>query len=1203
MPSRLKSLELHGYKTFANRTIFAFSDKLTVIVGPNGSGKSNIADSIRWVLGEQSYSLLRGKKTEDMIFSGSEARPRAGMASATITFDNSEGWLPIDFSEVAITRRAYRDGENDYLINNQKIRLKDVTELLASSGLAERTYTVIGQGLVDAALALKAEERRRLFEEAAGIGLHRARREEALRRLDVTQRNLERVQDILAELQPRLQSLERQARRAQEYEHIRADLKVMMRDWYGYHWHRDQKELAEAQNAARSQETRVTRAREEQIQLEGQLQELREQMQGRRNDLNNWHRQLSELHAKRETTSREMAVMEERQRSLLEGLKSSEHELLDLAEETSLFQEQLRISETETQRLASELEDGEKQLSRAVARHQAVLAERKEKERVVQEVREALEKAMAARSQSQAHLAERRAFIQRSQQALLEGRQSSEGAVAQERSAAKRLAGAAAQEKRLLADLGEVEKELQAHLASGKSLQEELMGVQERKSRLLTERSRLTAQMEVFEQAEASFAGYAEGTRMLLEAAKKAKLVGMKGALNRFLEVPAEFETAIAAALGEFLDAVLLDADVEPALTYLDGENGRGALIPVQRLRPAKKLSLKGEKVEGVLGVAADLVHAPAELRGAVEALLGQVWIVEDRRAADLLIAGQVAGVRAVTLRGEVFHANGTILAGGGVERAEKTTILGRARQKKESSQEQSRLDAALSELDHQIGLLSARLEEYRQETALLEKRLVATRSAAEEASQERLQAELAREQASRLVEWRGGQMTQLQAEILLANESGKKLAVELEEMDRTIAGLKERLHLVSAAMESSLLEETQEEVTQLSTLQAVLRKSLEGETTRKQERLAALGRVVARRHALDNRIKELKDTLSALAAERKELASADERIHQEIKVLQSSSDPAELELVNLESRQLELQKVEASLRQSLNILEQTFTQARINLARRQEEMQALKRRIEDDFGLVAFEFENEVAGQSPLPLDGMVEQLPKVRALSQETEDTIKRLRAQLRRIGAVNLEALAEYQEVNARFEFLKEQVSDLTKAEADIRQVIKELDELMEREFQKTFEAVADEFKEIFTRLFGGGSARLLLTDPEDLTNSGIDIEARLPGRRTQGLSLLSGGERSLTAVALVSALLKVSPTPFCVLDEVDAMLDEVNVGRFLELLSELGQNTQFVVITHNRSTVQVADIIYGVTMGRDSSSQVLSLKLEEVGELME
>ena len=277
---------------------------------------------------------------------------------------------------------------------------------------------------------------------------------------------------------------------------------------------------------------------------------------------------------------------------------------------------------------------------------------------------------------------------------------------------------------------------------------------------------------------------------------------------------------------------------------------------------------------------------------------------------------------------------------------------------------------------------------------------------------------------------------------------------------------------------------------------------------------------------------------------------------------------------------------------------EHYHAQAKITLARKQEALESLRRRIEDDFGLVAFEYDEEVSGPTPLPLQGMVEELPVVKQLSQETEEALNRQRGLLRRMGPVNQEAQVEFREVKDRYEFLTDQVSDLHKAETDVRQVIAELDELMEYEFKRTFEAVAVEFHQIFARLFGGGSARLVMTDPDDLTGTGIDIEARLPGRREQGLSLLSGGERSLTAVALVFALLRVSPTPFCVLDEVDAMLDEANVGRFRELLRELSQTTQFVIITHNRNTVQVADIIYGVTMGRDSTSQTVSLKMEEV-----
>ncbi len=316
MISRLKSLELHGYKTFASRTVFEFPDEITAIVGPNGSGKSNIADALRWVLGEQSYSLLRGRKTEDMIFAGSDQRPRAGMAASTITFDNSDGWLPIDFSEVSIMRRAYRDGQNEYLLNGQRVRLKEISELLAQSGLAERTYTIIGQGLVDAALSLKPEERRRFFEEAAGIGLYRSRREESINRLDATRHNLERVRDILGELEPRLQSLEKQARRMQEYERIKADLRMLLREWYGYHFHHAQKDLAHSREVSHIQETRLEQARRQLQGVEEEVGEAHNRVQSLHNELNNWHARLSGLHHQSEQVSRTLAVMDERQRSL-----------------------------------------------------------------------------------------------------------------------------------------------------------------------------------------------------------------------------------------------------------------------------------------------------------------------------------------------------------------------------------------------------------------------------------------------------------------------------------------------------------------------------------------------------------------------------------------------------------------------------------------------------------------------------------------------------------------------------------------------------------------------------------------------------------------------------------------------------------------------------------------------------------------------
>jgi chromosome segregation protein len=398
-------------------------------------------------------------------------------------------------------------------------------------------------------------------------------------------------------------------------------------------------------------------------------------------------------------------------------------------------------------------------------------------------------------------------------------------------------------------------------------------------------------------------------------------------------------------------------------------------------------------------------------------------------------------------------------------------------------------------------------------------------------------------------------------------------------------------------------LEEFQSQVAYWNTQSAVAERALSDARARRDERIAALAQADNAIDAAQGHLQSLDASMQALEAERAQHRQSEVDVSAQIEALLALVNPAEAELDQIERQQESMQSAEAAARQELSKAEHTHAQAKIALARRQEAIETWRRRIEDDFGLVAFEYSEEVSGPTPLPLGEMVEQLPRVKQITPDLEENIRRLRAQLRRMGAINPEAQVEYLEVKGRFEFMTEQVSDLHQAEEDVQQVLIELDELMQRELRRTFEAVSEEFSIMFKRLFGGGSARLLLTDPEDMTSTGIDIEARLPGKRMQGLSLLSGGERSLTASALIFALLKVSPTPFCLLDEVDAMLDEANVGRFRDLLRELSQETQFIVVTHNRSTVQVADVIYGVTMGRDSSSQVISLKMDEVEKVVE
>jgi chromosome segregation protein len=1203
MPLRLKSLELHGYKTFASRTLFEFSGAITAIVGPNGSGKSNIADSLRWVLGEQSYSLLRGRKTEDMIFSGSEQRSRAGMAAATITFDNEDGWLPIDFSEVTISRRAYRDGQNEYLINKQHMRLKDVTELLAQSGLAERTYTIIGQGLVDAALALKAEERRRLFEEAAGTGLHRARREEALRRLEATQRNLERVQDILAELQPRLRSLERQARRAQEYEQIRADLQVVLREWYGYHWHRAQKDVSEALESARRQEQILERARRHQKELDEELGGLRERTQVLRASLNSWHRQSSQLHERRESLSRQLAVADERIRAFQDQQLTLQSDLDGLQAELGLHKDRLNQAEQEVKQLGEDLEEARSQVLAAQRSLEARQSERLQAENAWQRSRQSLVDLNARNSRLQARLTERHAQAGRAQEALGEAAKALELAqaevkAAEEKLKASQLALESAQSERKAAEAALANQRLRQA-----ELEEKRNGLQERRAALSAERARLQAQLEVIEDAEKALTGYAGGTRVLLQAAKQARLAGARGAMGSFLDVPRELELAISAALGDYLDAVVLDEGPDSALDLLQDQTERGVLLPLQSLKPLNPISSKSWQPASVIGLAADLVKAPPELRPAVDLLLGQVLIVKDRATARQLLPEIPTGARLVTLAGEMFLSSGPVISAGIREGKSGSTLISRQRQRRELQADLDKMNGELQELEAQAQQAS---EQARAAQAETERQVQVTRGAQQAEQRAALaanQARLDREQSQRQEQWQRDQQGKLQAEIKQGEAEALQIGAELKNLEAQIEQAREQVRTQAAALAALTLDENQAQVGFWNTRVAVAERALTDGKARLGERQSALENAAGAIRQLQERLENLMQAKEALEQSKITLRQDESKIHVEIEALRALIDPAEADLNNLEQEQIGRQGAEAQARAELSKAEHHHAQARIALARRQESLDTLRRRIEDDFGLVAFEYSDEVSGPTPLPLQGMVEQLPMISQISPEIEEAMKRQRAQLRRIGPVNPEAQNEYQEVKERFQFLTEQVKDLENAAGDIHQVIAELDELMQREFRKTFDAVAGEFHEIFTRLFNGGTAHLVLTDPDDLTNTGIDIEARLPGRRTQGLSLLSGGERSLTATALVFALLRVSPTPFCVLDEVDAMLDEANVGRFRDLLRELSANTQFVVVTHNRNTVQVADVIYGVTMGRDSSSQVLSLKLDEVAKLVE
>ncbi|MCL4258467.1 MAG: hypothetical protein KJZ53_08060, partial [Anaerolineales bacterium] len=764
-----------------------------------------------------------------------------------------------------------------------------------------------------------------------------------------------------------------------------------------------------------------------------------------------------------------------------------------------------------------------------------------------------------------------------------------QGDIAEQTEATRQLGGKVTAAEGRLAEQQRLLEQAAAEVAR---LQEQLKQQEAARSQLQGRQARLAAEISALEEANA--AGFAEGAKLLLQAAKEKGLQLGKGTLGRELRVAAQYEAAIAAALGAYADGVIVD-DPEAALDLLESGEASAALLPLSGLKAAGRLN--AQPGNGLVGVAADLVEAAPELRPAVELLLGRVLVAESRQAARRLLGEYTEASQVVTLRGEVFHRAGTIE----VRAAKAAAALARPRQERELRAELEQAAAQLATLESELAKLTDGVDEGELARQAAVREVEQAQAGVEAARREVQGQEMEAGQLQRQLDWFMTQQRTLQSEQAAGEETIATLNAKEADLATQMTAAEAEFESEMAIAVEEPAEELHAQVAHWEMRLAVAQRAQQEAQRRVTERLQQLQRAESQLASHQERVQELEQQVQAIGAEKHNLSQQEGQVGVEIESLQVQIEPTEAELAAADAAQLEAQTNETATLQALSAAERNHTQAQILLARQQESVETLRGRIEDDFGLVNFQYDEIVSGPTPLPLGELVEKLPMVETLAPELEETLKQQRNQIRRLGAVNPEAQKEYLEIKERVESMEAQVIDLRSAEGDLKQVIAELDVMMEKEFQVTFEKVAAEFKVIFSRLFNGGSASLLLTEAgTESGQTGIDIEARLPGKRTQRLALLSGGERSLTAAALVFALLKASPTPFCVMDEVDAMLDEANVGRFTEVLRELSQETQFVVITHNRNTVQVADVIYGITMGRDTASQVISLRLDQVDE---
>lgn len=1173
---KLKRLILQGYKTFASKTEFVFDDGLTAVVGPNGSGKSNVADALRWVLGEQSYGTLRGKRSTDMIFAGSQSRARAGMAQVSLTLDNSDGWLPLDYAEVEIIRRVHRSGESDYLLNGQKVRLKDITDVLATSGLAERTYTIIGQGLIDKALSLRPEERRGLFEEAAGINHYKNRRAETLRRLQDTQHNLERVYDVLGEIEPRLNSLKRQATRAKNYEQVAVDLRHLLKTWYGWKWEAAKKEQRQARETAVQAEKAWQDGRQKLLVQQQNSDEARKRVNKVQSDIANARQTRDEVRELLEKARRDVAILTERQEATVRQLAEIEQDLPLQAQQQAAAQAELAAA-------VEELTAAQTGLQESQAKWQTFQQTFEQQQKLVSQAQNRLQQAQTKQRESQTRLAQ------------------AEGQLSQLRERwQERQKSAAHNPEAELAELATKIEQLTAVLAAAQTsineLRQKRLDVQEKRETLIREvrqlRQNARDQEQELNKKKNEVARLEARVDLLDQMRHKEVKVGANvrvlGQLAGLVTIPARYQTALEAALAARLGTLILpdEADLWRLVQETKGNVTAVALSHVQ--------APHHEAVAGtaVLGWANSLVTCDPSAKAAVDLLLGSILLVQTAASAYQLALDLPSGTLAVALDGFVVHAGGLVELNG---RNPKDSLLGREtewrnarEQLRDLKDDAAELEVALIRLQEQIQAQQSEIDNEQRE----EQRLGRLEN---EAGQRHSQAQRNSDQAK-----------QQQSYLLKQQESASQEAAQLQKRLTEVEQ--------SLSQHRQTVAEADSEVTAArAALDALpMAEATQQRQTLQQERKASQTIVAGRQAVVDSR----KTTLRQIEMQGARLKERQEALLKQKEVMSLTNEQAALQKQQAKMDQLEAE-IQPMLhrlnewRQELNQweeatavtqrqthdLETRYTQTKIQFTQQQSQLENLQERIKTDLGLVALSYDSDQTGPTPLPMEDIVEQLPAVSELPDDIEAQIHNYRGQLQRMGAINPDAPAEYEATQTRFDFLTQQVQDLTETEKQLRDIIRELDDLTSRAFAETVNKVNLVFGTTFTQLFGGGSAQLILTDPDDLTLSGVDILARLPNKREQGLGLLSGGERSLTAAALIFSLLKVSPTPFCVMDEVDAALDEANVNRFRDLLRELSLNTQFIVITHNRGTVQAAQTIYGISMGTDSASQCISIKPEE------
>ena len=1178
----LKRLELQGFKSFADKTILEFKPGITSVIGPNGSGKSNISDSIRWVLGEQSIKSLRGAKSEDIIFAGTQNRKSLGFAEASIVIDNSDGKLPIEYSEVTVTRKIYRSGETGYYINKVPCRLKDILELFMDTGIGKDGYSIIGQGKIDEILSNKSEDRRHIFEEAAGIVKYRVRKAESEKKLEQTKLNLLRINDIISEIESNIDPLKMQAEKAKQFLDLREELKNIEVGLFLYNIESYKEKLEQIVKDIEIMENHKQEEVEKQEKLQKNKDDLKIAIDNLTSKIEEVQNLGFESSNKIEKINSEISISKER------IINNNQNE------------ERIKNEIKECEERIEELEEEKKQ---KVEKKDSLFSNKEKFEKELDEKQEELKKIMEKMSTKELEIEGKKQLLEKYTDEKYEKSSNINAQDVNYQNIQKR-------QNNLKLEISEVISELDGQRDTKQELSSKFFEIENKRSKLVNEIEEVSKQKQECEnkinefdisinkivdemrmkksrlnfliETEKEKEGYVKSVKSILIACDRDLNLkkGMHGVLANLISVDKKYETAIEMCLGASLQNIVTEneQDAKKLVEYLRKNNlGRASFLPITTVK-GKKIDKIKSKTNGVIGIASDLINTDKKYRQIVESLLGRTVIVDDMDTAINLAKQNSYSFRIVTLKGDVINPSGAIQ--GGSVQTKTVNILGRSKE--------------IEELKNNINLLDEKVKALQEDKVKYQESVSSVIEKAKEfeKSLQEIDITYATEKQKILaieekIDSSQIRLSKLKQESKKNEEQKIEIQNNKEEEKRRIEEIELEVQKLNEVIQefASLNKDNQKYVDDLNfdiTNLKISVSSFDESGTSIDEMILRINQDIENnKKSIENKNNEL----NVKNEENKELNNKITELNNEVieiknLVANSSTKVEELKASRLKNNE-ELAKIEKDISSQFDVIE--------DLKEHCVKIDVKKTKLEQDLEQVIntlweeYEITPNNAGDYKKPDNVLT------------TQKQVNTLRNNIKDLGSINIDAIEEYKKTKERYDFMCEQRLDLDVTAGKLRKIIYDMTETMKNQFSEKFKQINKNFSEVFVELFGGGKAELILNDEDNILECGIDIKVQPPGKKLQNMMLLSGGEKAFTAIALLFAILKINPAPFCILDELEAALDDVNVYRYAEYLKKFSNDTQFLVITHRKGTMEAADTVYGITMEENGISKLLSMKL--------